>query len=54
MRASFGGVREASIGDWLYLPDMLYAVMLIMVISAGAGRHGLDALILELIGKRGA
>jgi uncharacterized membrane protein YphA (DoxX/SURF4 family) len=39
------------IGDWLYLPETLYAFMLIMVISAGAGPYSLDALILSLMNK---
>ena len=42
------------IDDWLYLPETLYAVMLIVVISAGAGAYSLDAVILGLIDKRGA
>lgn len=42
------------IDDWLYLPETLYAFMLIVVISAGAGPYSLDALILGLIDKRGA
>ena len=42
------------IDDWLYLPEILYAVMLIMVVSAGAGPYSLDALIWGLIGKHGA
>jgi uncharacterized membrane protein YphA (DoxX/SURF4 family) len=42
------------IDDWLYLPEILYAFMLIMVVSAGAGPYSLDALILALIDKRGA
>ena len=42
------------IDDWLYLPEILYAFMLIMVVSAGAGPYSLDALILGLIGKHGA
>ena len=42
------------IDDWLYLPEILYAFMLIMVLSAGAGPYSLDALILALIDKRGA
>ena len=37
------------IDDWLYLPETLYAVMLIVVVSAGAGPYSLDALILGLI-----
>ena len=39
------------IDDWLYLPETLYAVMLIVVISAGAGPYSLDAVILGLIDK---
>ena len=39
------------IDDWLYLPETLYAVMLIMVISAGGGPYSLDAVILGLIDK---
>jgi len=42
------------IDDWLYLPETLYAVMLITVVSAGAGRYSVDALIWGLIGKHGA
>jgi uncharacterized membrane protein YphA (DoxX/SURF4 family) len=42
------------IDDWLYLPETLYAFMLIIVISAGAGPYSLDALIWRLIGKHGA
>jgi uncharacterized membrane protein YphA (DoxX/SURF4 family) len=42
------------IDDWLYLPEILYAFMLIMVVSAGAGPYSLDALILNLVDKRGA
>ena len=38
------------IDDWLYLPETLYAVMLILVISAGAGPYSLDALLLQLVG----
>jgi putative oxidoreductase len=40
------------IDDWLYLPETLYAFMLIMVISAGAGPYSLDAVILSVIEKR--
>jgi hypothetical protein len=40
------------IDDWLYLPEVLYAFMLIVVISAGAGPYSLDAVILHLIDKR--
>lgn len=42
------------IDDRLYLPELLYAFMLIMVVSAGAGPFSLDALILRLIDKSGA
>ena len=42
------------IDDWLYLPETLYAFMLIMVVSAGAGPYSLDAAILGLIDKPGA
>jgi uncharacterized membrane protein YphA (DoxX/SURF4 family) len=39
------------IDDWLYLPETLYAFMLILVIAAGAGPYSLDALILGLMDK---
>jgi uncharacterized membrane protein YphA (DoxX/SURF4 family) len=39
------------IDDWLYLPETLYAFMLIIVVSAGAGPYSLDALILGLMNK---
>jgi uncharacterized membrane protein YphA (DoxX/SURF4 family) len=42
------------IDDWLYLPEVLYAFMLIIVVSAGAGPYSVDALILGLIDKHGA
>ena len=42
------------IDDWLYLPEMLYAFMLIMVVSVGAWPYSLDALILGLMNKHGA
>jgi uncharacterized membrane protein YphA (DoxX/SURF4 family) len=41
--------RADRIDDWLYLPETLYAFMLIMVISAGAGPYSIDAVILDLI-----
>ena len=44
--------RADRIDDWLYLPETLYAVMLIMIISAGAGPYSLDAAILSLINHR--
>lgn len=43
--------RGDRIDDWLYLPETLYAVMLIIVISTGAGPYSLDALILSLMNK---
>ena len=43
--------RADRIDDWLYLPETLYAFMLIIVISAGAGPYSLDALVLSLIDK---
>ena len=39
------------IDDWLYLPETLYAVMLIVVVLAGAGPYSIDAVILGLIDK---
>jgi uncharacterized membrane protein YphA (DoxX/SURF4 family) len=46
-------INEADrIDDWLYLPETLYAFMLIMIISAGAGPYSLDAVILGMIDKR--
>jgi uncharacterized membrane protein YphA (DoxX/SURF4 family) len=44
--------RADRIDDWLYLPETLYAVMLILVISAGAGPYSLDAAIWSLINHR--
>jgi len=32
----------------LYLPEILYAVILVMFVSAGAGLYSLDAAILRL------
>jgi putative oxidoreductase len=49
----FKPIDEADrIDDWLYLPETLYAFMLILVVSAGAGPYSLDAVILGLIDKR--
>jgi uncharacterized membrane protein YphA (DoxX/SURF4 family) len=42
------------IDDWLYLPETLYAFMLIMVVSAGAGPYSIDAVILRLIDMHAA
>jgi len=39
------------IDDWLYLPETLYAFMLIIVISAGAGPYNIETLILGLMNK---
>jgi uncharacterized membrane protein YphA (DoxX/SURF4 family) len=41
--------RADRIDDWLYLPETLYAFLLILIISAGAGPYSLDAVILSLI-----
>jgi uncharacterized membrane protein YphA (DoxX/SURF4 family) len=46
--------RADRIDDWLYLPEILYAFMLIMFVSVGAGPYSLDAVILRLIDKAGA
>src|SRR6202451_858144 len=43
--------RADRIDDWLYLPETLYAFMLIIVVSAGAGPYSIDALILGLMNK---
>jgi uncharacterized membrane protein YphA (DoxX/SURF4 family) len=40
------------IDDSLYLPETLYAFMLIVIVSAGAGPYSLDALILDLMNKQ--
>jgi hypothetical protein len=46
------GISQAvRIDDWLYLPETLYAFMLIIVVSAGAGPYSLDALILGLMNR---
>jgi uncharacterized membrane protein YphA (DoxX/SURF4 family) len=42
------------IDDWLYLPETLYAFMLIVIVSAGAGPYSLDAWILGLMNRHGA
>jgi uncharacterized membrane protein YphA (DoxX/SURF4 family) len=41
------------IDDWLYLPEVLYAFMLIVVVSGGAGPYSFDALIWSVISKHG-
>ena len=45
--------RADRLDDWLYLPEILYAFMLILFISAGAGPYSLDAAILRLIDRPG-
>ena len=46
--------RADRIDDWLYLPEVLYAFMLIIFVSAGAGPYSLDAMILGLMNQHGA
>ena len=46
--------RADRIDDWLYLPEVLYAFMLILFVSAGAGPFSLDAVILRWLDKSGA
>jgi len=40
--------RADRIDNWLYLPEVLYAFILILFISAGAGPYSLDAVISRL------
>ena len=50
--ALYKPIDEADrIDDWLYLPEMLYAFMLIIVVSAGAGPYSVDAIVLGLMNK---
>ena len=42
------------IDEWLYLPETLYAIMLIIVILAGPGPYRLDTAIYGLINSHGA
>jgi uncharacterized membrane protein YphA (DoxX/SURF4 family) len=42
------------IDDWLYLPESLYAFMLLIIVSAGAGPYSLDALILGMMNSHAA
>jgi uncharacterized membrane protein YphA (DoxX/SURF4 family) len=47
---SYKPIDEADrIDDWLYLPETLYAFMLLMVVSAGAGLYSVDSIIVGLI-----
>jgi len=41
--------RGDRIDDWLYLPETLYAVMLVVVVAAGGGPYSVDALITGVI-----
>lgn len=41
--------RADRIDDWLYLPETLYAFMLLLVVSAGAGPYSVDAVIVALM-----
>jgi putative oxidoreductase len=43
--------RADRIDDWLYLPETLYALMLVVVVSAGAGPYSLDAVIMGLVNQ---
>jgi putative oxidoreductase len=44
--------RADRLDDWLYVPETLYALMLIVIVSIGAGPYSLDAVILPLIDGR--
>ena len=46
--------RADRIDDFLYLPETLYAFMLIVIVSAGAGPYSLDAVILTLMNSHTA
>jgi uncharacterized membrane protein YphA (DoxX/SURF4 family) len=46
--------RGDRVDDWLYLPETLYAFMLIIIVTFGAGPYSLDALILGLMNKHAA
>lgn len=46
--------RADRIDNWLYLPEVLYAFILIMFVAAGAGPYSLDAAILRVIDGPGA
>jgi uncharacterized membrane protein YphA (DoxX/SURF4 family) len=41
------------IDDWLYLPETLYAFMLLLVIAFGAGRYSVDSWIVSAIDRGG-
>jgi uncharacterized membrane protein YphA (DoxX/SURF4 family) len=47
---SYKPIDEADrIDDWLYLPETLYAFMLLIIVSAGAGPYSVDSVIVGLI-----
>jgi uncharacterized membrane protein YphA (DoxX/SURF4 family) len=49
---SYKVIDEADrIDDWLYLPETPYALMLIVLICAGAGPYSLDAVVWGRIAK---
>jgi uncharacterized membrane protein YphA (DoxX/SURF4 family) len=49
---SYKPIDEADrIADWLYLPETLYAFMLLMVVSAGAGPYSVDSVIVNCINR---
>ena len=37
-----------AIGDWLYLPEILYVFIPVIFVSAGAGPYSFDVAILRL------
>ena len=41
-------LRVGAIGDWLYLPEVLYMFILVIFVSAGAGLYSFDVAILRL------
>ena len=41
--------RADRIDDWLYLPETLYAFMLLLIVSAGAGPYSVDSVIVGLM-----
>ena len=49
---SYKVIDEADrIDDWLYLPETPYALMLLMIICAGAGPYSLDAVVWGRVAK---
>ena len=41
-------LQVGAIGDWLYLPEVLYMFILVIFVSAGAGPYSFDVAILRL------